>query len=325
MILRMTNSPPNNLPATNCNGWIVLDKPVGISSAKAVAFVRKAFKGIKTGHAGTLDPLASGVLPIALGEATKTISYVMTAQKSYEFSLVWGAETQTDDTEGDITRSSDFRPSEADILAALPAFTGLIQQIPPDYSAVKVAGRRAYAVARTADKNIQEGSVKLALSARDIQIDSFQLLSCDAESARFHVVCGKGAYIRSLARDLGRALGTAAHVTALRRLSVGKFNVSSAISLDLLEKVGHGPSAHSYITSILTVLDDIPAVALNEVQARKLRFGQTVLLTETQASPIAFLRQQDDREAFIAVFDNQPVALVTLDGMQISPIRVLNL
>lgn len=324
MIVSMTNSPPNP-SSSDCHGWIVLDKPVGISSAKAVAIVRKAFKGMKTGHAGTLDPLASGVLPIALGEATKTISYVMTAQKSYEFSLVWGAETQTDDTEGEVTQRSDIRPSEADILAALPAFTGLIQQIPPDYSAVKVAGQRAYAVARNADKNNQEGSAKLALAARDIQIDSFDLLSCDAESARFHVVCGKGSYIRSLARDLGRALGTAAHVTALRRLSVGKFSVADAISLDLLDKVGHCASAYSYITSILTVLDDIPAVALNEVQARKLRFGQVVLLTEAQISPIVCLGSRDDSEAVIAVFNDHPVALVKLDGMQISPIRVLNL
>ena len=307
------------------HGWIILDKPVGISSAKAVAQVRHVFGGIKTGHAGTLDPLASGVLPIALGEATKTISYVMTAQKSYEFSVRWGAETRTDDAEGEITHTSDIRPSEVDIQAALPTFRGIIQQVPPDYSAVKIAGKRAYALAREADRKKIEGGVSLSLRPRDIQIESFELLSCDHTAARFHVTCGKGAYIRSLARDLGRILGSAAYVTALRRLSVGKFNISDAISLDLLEKLEHSSASDLYIASIMTVLDDIPAVALSEIQARKLRFGQSVLLTGDQTSLTAQSGKRDENVTVVAVCDAQPVALAKLDGMQISPIRVLNL
>ena len=307
------------------HGWIILDKPVGISSARVVAQVRRVFGGIKTGHAGTLDPLASGVLPIAVGEATKTISYVMTAQKSYEFSLLWGAETQTDDAEGEITHTSDIRPAEAEIQAALPTFRGVIKQVPPNYSAVKIGGKRAYALAREADREKTKGGVSTSLRPRDIEIESFELLSCDSASAKFHVICGKGAYIRSLARDLGRFLGSAAYVTALRRLSVGKFHVADAISLDLLEKVGHYSTANSYITSIMTVLDDIPAVALNEMQARKLRLGQVVLLTGDQANLTALSGKRDENETAIAVCDAQPVALVKLDGMQISPIRVLNL
>ena len=307
------------------HGWIILDKPVGISSARVVAKVRRVFGGIKTGHAGTLDPLASGVLPIALGEATKTISHVMTAQKSYEFSILWGAETQTDDAEGEITHTSDIRPSEADIQAVLPKFRGTIQQVPPDYSAVKISGKRAYTLAREANRKNTEASLSISLRPRDIQIESFELLSCDSTSARFHVTCGKGAYIRSLARDLGRILGSAAHVTALRRLSVGKFNVSDAISLDLLGKMGHYSLAKLYITSIMTVLDDIPAVVIDETQARKLRFGQAVLLTAEQTSLTVQSGKRDENETVIAVCDGQPVALVQLDGMQIFPIRVLNL
>ncbi len=316
---------PEQYSSPSCHGWIILDKPVGISSAKAVTQVRRAFGGIKTGHAGTLDPLASGVLPIALGEATKTISYVMTAQKSYEFSVLWGAETQTDDAEGEITHRSDIRPAEGDIQAALPTFRGIIQQVPPDYSAVKIAGKRAYALAREADRKKTKEGVSISLRPRDIKIESFELLSCDSNSARFQVTCGKGAYIRSLARDLGRFLGSAAYVTALRRLSVGKFNVSDAISLDLLEKLGHISLARSYVTSITTVLDDMPAIALNEMQARKLRLGQAVLLTGDQTNLIAQYGKRVENERVIAVCDTQPVALVKFDGMQISPTRVLNL
>ena len=187
------------------HGWVNLDKPRGISSAKAVAVVRRVFDAAKAGHGGTLDPLASGVLPIALGEATKTVSYTMGKIKTYEFTLAWGAETSTDDTEGEITRQSDTRPSDEAIDHALQQFQGVIDQVPPDYSAIKIDGARAYDLAREADP----GQPLPALKPREVRIDQFRRLDSAAAGARFFVGCGKGAYIRALARDLGRAVGSA--------------------------------------------------------------------------------------------------------------------
>ena len=313
------------------HGWLSIHKPAGISSAKVVAIVKRCFDGVKTGHAGTLDPLASGVLPIALGEATKTISYVMTAEKSYRFSMKWGAETQTDDTEGAITRTSAYLPSKAEITAILPKFTGLIDQVPPDYSAVKIDGKRAYALARSRDKAKTEKPVmeKPLLGARQIRIDQLQLLSADTQSAEFEVHCGKGAYIRSLARDIGRALNSAAHVTALERRSVGKFHIGDAISLDFLQEMGQSARASDAILSVMTVLDDIPAVALTDAEAKKLQFGQKLSLDGQRCSRLrAALNQARDREhtdRAIAVFDGRPVALVALKDSVLSPQRVLNL
>ena len=313
------------------HGWLSIHKSAGISSAKVVAIVKRCFDGVKTGHAGTLDPLASGVLPIALGEATKTISYVMTAEKSYRFSVKWGAETQTDDTEGAITRTSAYLPSKAEITAILPKFTGLIDQVPPDYSAVKIDGKRAYALARSRDKAKTEKPVmeKPLLGARQIRIDQLQLLSADTQSAEFEVHCGKGAYIRSLARDIGRALNSAAHVTALERRSVGKFHIGDAISLDFLQEMGQSARASDAILSVMTVLDDIPAVALTDAEAKKLQFGQKLSLDGQRCSRLrAALNQARDREhtdRAVAVFDGRPVALVALKDSVLSPQRVLNL
>ena len=317
------------------HGWLSINKPAGISSAKVVALVKRHFDGVKTGHAGTLDPLASGVLPIALGEATKTISYVMTAEKSYHFSVKWGAETQTDDAEGEITRTSTHIPAAEDIIDILPEFTGMIDQIPPDYSAVKVQGKRAYALARSRDKAADgKGSTSSAtevplLAARKIRIDKLNLLSAEADAAHFEVHCGKGAYIRALARDIGRALGTAAYVTALERRSVGKFPIEDAISLDFLQEIGHGSPASDQILSIMTVLDDIPAVALTDKEATRLRFGQRLSLDpERQAilrQTFADLNGNEHPYRAIAVFDKLPVALVEIEDDVLSPLRVLNL
>ncbi len=317
------------------HGWLSINKPAGISSAKVVALVKRHFDGVKTGHAGTLDPLASGVLPIALGEATKTISYVMTAEKSYRFSVKWGAETQTDDAEGEITRTSTHIPTTKDITDILPEFTGMIDQIPPDYSAVKVQGKRAYALARSRDKAADgEGSASSGkevplLAARKIRIDRLTLISAEAEAAHFEVHCGKGAYIRSLARDIGRALGTAAYVTALERRSVGKFHLEDAISLDFLHEIGQGSRASNPILSIMTVLDDIPAVALTDTEATRLRFGQKLSLDPQR---LAILRQAfadlndiEHPNRAIAVFDERPVALIEIEDAILSPLRVLNL
>ena len=317
---------------TKPDGWVVLDKPLGVSSAKAVAIVRKAFGVKKAGHAGTLDPLASGVLPSALGEATKTVSYVMSAEKSYAFSVFWGHETTTDDAEGSPTKRSDIIPGEAQIRAALPQFIGLIDQVPPAYSAVKIGGKRAYALARAKDKGAKDKSPDhgtsdtsstgtsgdIALSARPIRIDSFVLTGHEKTQegtvSHFEVACGKGAYIRALARDLGRALGSACYVTALRRLSVGRFSVENAISLDFLAEMRQGAAALSALVPIMAVLDDIPAIVMSNAQAQQLRFGQHVSLD----APLP------PSEVYLAVSDNIPVALVRQDAGLIKPVRVLN-
>jgi tRNA pseudouridine55 synthase len=301
------------------HGWINLDKPKGISSAKAVAIVRNVFDAAKAGHGGTLDPLASGVLPIALGEATKTVSFAMGQQKSYEFELAWGAETITDDGEGEVTRKSDHRPDDASVDAALANYQGHIDQVPPLYSAVKVDGKRAYDLARTA----KYGDPSVMLAARQIYIKSFRRLYSNATHARFFVACGKGAYIRALARDLGRDLGTAAYVTRLRRLSVGQFHAKDAISLDFLETLPHSAPALEYLNPVLSVLDDIPALPISGNEAIKLRHGQTL--------PAISAAERDRFQAIltgataIAVEGNRPVALVVVKAGAVCPTRVLNI
>ena len=301
------------------HGWVNLDKPRGISSAKAVAIVRRVFDAAKAGHGGTLDPLASGVLPIALGEATKTVSYTMCKSKSYEFSLAWGSETSTDDTEGEVTRQSDRRPSDDDIDRALTQFQGVIDQVPPDYSAIKIEGARAYYLARRPGA----GQPLPDLKPRQVHIDVFRRLDSDQMGARFFVGCGKGAYIRALARDLGRALGSAAHVTSLRRLSVGQFHADHAISLDFLEKLTHSAAAFEHLHPVVSALDDIPALPISRAEAAKLRHGQTLpALSASAQQRFAMLIAGDTA---IAIEGQTPVALVMVKAGVICPVRVLNL
>ena len=301
------------------HGWVNIDKPRGISSARAVAIVRRVFDVAKAGHGGTLDPLASGVLPIAIGEATKTASYTMGKSKSYEFSLAWGSETSTDDTEGEVIRQSDIRPSEDHIDRALAQFHGVIDQVPPDYSAIKINGSRAYDLARQvgADQPLP------ALKPREVRIDQFRRLESDRAGARFFVRCGKGTYIRALARDLGRVLGSAAHVTSLRRLSVGQFHVDHAISLDFLEKLTHSAAALEHLHPVLSALDDIPALPISRTEAQKLRHGQTLKALNVSAKQrFAMLKTGSTA---IAIEGQTPVALVMLKAGAICPVRVLNL
>ena len=301
------------------HGWINLDKPIGISSAKAVAIVRRVFDATKAGHGGTLDPLASGVLPIALGEATKTVSFAMSQQKSYEFELAWGAETSTDDSEGVVTRQSNHRPDAASVDAALANYQGHIDQVPPFYSAVKIDGKRAYHLARNAKNAVPS----VTIAARQIHIESFRLLSSNATHARFFVACGKGVYVRALARDLGRDLKTAAHVTALRRLSVGQFHSNNSISLDFLETLTHSAAALEHLHPVLSALDDIPALPISGNEANKLRHGQTL--------PAISATARDRFQALltgstaIAVEGDRPVALVVIKSGAVCPVRVLNI
>ncbi|MCM0021003.1 MAG: tRNA pseudouridine(55) synthase TruB [Tagaea sp.] len=291
------------------DGWVILDKPVGPSSTQALGRVRWLFEAAKGGHGGTLDPLASGVLPIALGEATKLLPFVVDGEKTYEFTARWGVATTTDDAEGAVTATSEVRPAEAAIRAALPRFEGEIDQIPPAYSAIKVAGARAYDLARAGED--------VVLESRKVLIRKLEFLdSLDPDTARFRVDCGKGTYIRSLARDLARALGTVAHVVELRRTRVGKFGVEAAISLATLEGFGHSPGRFGALAPVETALDDIPALAVTADQALALKRGQALRDPRIDRAPA---------DPMAALMEGRLIALVASDGETIRPVRVFNL
>lgn len=299
------------------DGWLVLDKPVGLSSAGAVAAVKRAFNAAKAGHAGTLDPLASGVLPIALGEATKTVSLIQDGAKTYRFTLRWGEARSTDDREGEVIATSDLRPDEAAIRAALPRFTGEIEQIPPAYSAIKRDGRPAYARARAGET--------VELAPRRVTIARLELETLpDGDHAVIRVECGKGTYIRSLARDLARCLGTVGHVAALRRLRVGRFAEEAAISLENLGSLGHSPARFACLQSVATALDDIPALAVTEGERLRLTQGQAVRVRRAAHEP-----ELDPTRIALATAAGRPVALVRLepaaDEVTVRPLRVFNL
>jgi len=291
------------------DGWVVLDKPLGMGSTKAVGRVRWLFDAQKAGHGGTLDPLASGVLPIALGEATKTVPFVMDGRKEYRFTLRFGEARSTEDAEGEVIATSPERPTDAAIRAALAAFTGEIEQIPPAFSALKIDGQRAYDLARA-------GEV-VEMKPRTVTIERLDLLARpDADHADFVVGCGKGTYIRSLGRDLAQALGTVGHLSALRRTVCGPFREEAAISLSKLEALGHIPPLLGALAPVETALDDIPALALTETQADQLRHGQPVLLTRDVPPSGALVRAEQG---------SRLIALVRSDGVALQPVRVFNL
>ncbi len=296
------------------HGWIVLDKPLGISSTQALGKVRWLLNADKCGHGGTLDPLASGVLPLAFGEATKTVAWAMDGRKTYRFRVKWGYETSTDDLEGEAGPSTGSVALQQKIEAALPQFIGAVQQKPPSYSAIKVSGERAYDLARA-------GEV-VDLAARTVTIESLQIENHDPEGeTTFIVQCGKGTYVRSIARDLGRVLGCLGHVTLLRRLSVGPFSENHAISLEKLEELSHKPDSENSLSGILrpieTVLDGIPALAVMDPEAARLRQGQRVLLTDAS--------QQPDAEAVLVTHLSRPLGLFKIETGVLKPIRLFNL
>ncbi len=298
------------------NGWINVDKPVGMTSAACVNRVRRVVDAAKLGHAGTLDPAASGVLPIALGEATKTMPFVVDTHKQYVFTVNWGERRDTDDDQGRVVETADRRPSEADIRAALPNFTGEIIQVPPAFSAIKVDGVRAYTLARAGEE--------VVLAARQISILSFELLDIvDRDCARFAVKSGKGAYMRALARDLAGALGTCGHMSGLRRSAVGPFSEATAISLEKLEELGHSAAVFPTLLPIETALDGIPALALSVKEAAQLRNGQAVPIMRPHDREQ--IEAVGDEGIVLAVEAATPVALARVDGIQIRPVRVLNL
>ncbi|HET8997913.1 MAG TPA: tRNA pseudouridine(55) synthase TruB [Acetobacteraceae bacterium] len=254
------------------DGWLIIDKPPGLTSTDVVNRVRRAFDAQKAGHGGTLDPLATGVLPIALGAATKTVPYVMDGTKLYRFTLRFGEARDTDDADGQVTATSEVRPTDEQIRAALPPFRGSIMQVPPIFSAVKIAGERAYDMAR-------EGRAPV-LEPRPARVDRFELVERpDPDHAVFEVASGKGVYMRSLARDLAQACGTLGHIAVLRRLRVGPFTEQQAIPLDKLRAAEDtAPASPDLLLPVATALADIPALALTEAEAGDLRHGQAISL-----------------------------------------------
>jgi len=291
---------PRKRKGNPVHGWVVLDKPYGLGSTQAVGKTRWLFQAQKAGHAGTLDPLATGILPIALGEATKTVPFMMDAAKSYEFEITWGANTTTQDVEGEITKTSDIRPSEAQILRALPQFIGEIEQVPPKFSAIKIDGKRAYDLARAGEA--------VEMKSRLVQIDDVRLLKATKETASFAVDCGKGTYIRSIARDLAAALDTCGHVTVLRRTRVGPFAQEQSITLDKLTETCYPLS---------TALDDIPVLAVLEPDANNLRQGRAIDPTSPD-----ILHSSD---WVLAMEANREVALCEMRDGRLWPKRVFNL
>jgi tRNA pseudouridine55 synthase len=297
------------------HGWVILDKPVGMTSTQAVGAIKRLFSCKRAGHAGTLDPLASGCLPIALGEATKTVPFVMDSRKIYRFTVRWGDERDTDDADGRTVATSDQRPSRADIEAQLPRYIGTIEQVPPRYSAIKIEGERAYDLARDGET--------VELAARPVEIHRLELVDVpDADHAVFEAECGKGTYVRSLARDMGRALGCLGHIEALRRAAVGPFDEEELISLEQLTAMCHRAAAGeaSFADALLpveTALDDIPALAVSRADAARLHRGQAVLLRGRDA-PIF-------RGTVYVTASGQLVALAEMDRGEIVPKRVFNL
>jgi tRNA pseudouridine55 synthase len=296
------------------HGWVVFDKPLGMSSTQAVAKIRWLFNAEKAGHGGTLDPLATGLLPIALGEATKTVQWAMDGRKVYRFRAAWGAETTTDDLEGEVSARSDTRPSKASVEAILKDFTGEIMQAPPAYSAIKINGERAYDLARAGEAP--------DMQARPVVVEELRLVDASSpDHADFEVVCGKGTYIRSLARDMGRKLGCLGHVSLLRRVSVGPLTEAQMISLEKLEELSHKPdregALQGALCSIETVLDGIPALAVMDQDAAKLRQGQMVLLRGSQAPVSA--------TAVLVRHEGRPLGICEISQGALKTIRLFNL
>jgi tRNA pseudouridine55 synthase len=292
------------------HGWLVLDKPVGMTSTQAVGAVRRAFAAQKAGHAGTLDPLATGILPIALGEATKTVPYAVDGQKEYRFTVRWGIGTDTDDAEGRTVATSDARPERAAIEALLPRFTGEILQTPPAFSAVKVAGERAYDLARAGET--------VELEARPVQIDSLALVdTLDRDTAVFAAECGKGTYVRALARDMGRALGCYGHVSALRRTRVAAFTEADAVTMEEIDAAadaGQG-ALSALLRPVEAALADLAVLRVSREDTVRLLRGQSILVrgSEIHAPGPAY-----------ATCKGHLVALGLIEKGQLRPTRVFN-
>jgi tRNA pseudouridine55 synthase len=297
-------------------GWVCFDKPYDFGSTQSVGKVRWLFNAQKAGHAGTLDPLATGVLPIALGEATKTVSYMVDADKTYRFTILWGISTATLDREGAVTGESDVRPTIAEVEAALPQFVGEIQQVPPAYSAIKVDGERAYDLARA--------GAAVELAARTIRVDGLRIVGQpDDDRVEIEMRCGKGAYVRAIVRDLAAALGAEGHVDQLRRTRVGPFVEGGAIGLEKLEELVHRGAGQEALLPVETALDDIPALAVTDEDAFRLSQGRAVVLLPRQVETMRAQMRED--RAVLARQGDRAIAICEMRAGQIRPIRVFNL
>jgi tRNA pseudouridine55 synthase len=312
---RKAAKPPVKRPKYDVHGWVMLDKPIGMTSTHAVSVVKRLFAAKRAGHAGTLDPLASGCLPIALGDATKTVPFVVDGRKAYRFVVRWGEERDTDDAEGRVVAASDARPALEAIAATLPRFVGTIEQVPPRFSAIKIEGERAYDIARDGEE--------FELKSRLVNIERLALVDAgDPDHTAFEAVCGKGTYVRSLARDLGRCLGCYGHVRALRRTAVGPFGETDMISLEQLQALCHRAAAGEgnladALLPVATALDDIPALAVSRADAARLQRGQAVLMRGRDAPVV--------RGTVYVTASGSLIALAELDRGEIVPKRVFNL
>ena len=299
------------------SGWICLDKPYDLTSTHAVSRVRRIFNAQKAGHAGTLDPLATGILPIALGEATKTVPYLMDADKAYRFTVAWGRSTATCDREGATIAESAVRPTLADVEAALPAFVGEISQIPPAYSAIKVDGERAYDLARA-------GEI-VELAARQVTVHSARVADVpDADCITLEIECGKGTYVRAIARDLAETLGACGHVSALRRTRVGRFDTASAATLEFLEDLGHKARQSELLLPVETALDDIPELAVTAEDAFRLKQGRPIVLVPRQVEAVKASLKPGSRTVS-AMAGGVIVALCEMRAGRLEPARVFHL
>ena len=306
------------------SGWINLDKPLGMTSTQGVSKVRRLLDAQKAGHAGTLDPLATGVLPIALGEATKTVPFLMDADKVYRFTVEWGRSTATCDAEGETVAASDVRPTPQAAAAALEGFVGEIQQVPPAYSAIKVDGERAYDLARR--------GVELELAARPVVIHAARVAAApDADHLEIEIECGKGTYVRALARDLSAALGACGHVSALRRTRVGRFDEADSISVENLEDFCNRGAGLEALLPVETALDDIPALAMTQEDAFRLSQGRAVVLLPRQVETLQArlesrtIGDKDASRTVLATDDGRALALCEMRAGRLQPVRLFHL
>lgn len=292
------------------NGWLIVDKPRDIGSTQVVNLTRRLFNAKKNGHAGTLDPFATGILPIAFGEATKLLPYVTDGRKEYEFVVQWGKATDTGDSEGKIVSESDKIPDREEILAVIPQFVGQINQVPPAYSAIKINGRRAYALARSGEE--------VSIPERTVEVYALELLEELPEGqARFRVECSKGTYVRSLGRDLAEKLGTCGFLQELRRTKCGQFGLESKILLENIKNIGYGENRKEVLLPVITCLRDIADIAVTEADAAKLRMGQSL-------SPRSYPVEKLYGQTGAATCDGELVALVRIEERRILPVRVFN-
>ncbi len=299
------------------SGWINLDKPYDLTSTHAVGRMRRLFDAQKAGHAGTLDPLATGILPIALGEATKTVPFLVDADKAYRFTIAWGRTTATYDREGETIAQSDVRPTRAQVEAVLPRFIGEIDQVPPAYSAIKVDGERSYDLARAGEA--------VELASRKVNVFDARVAEVpDGDHITLEIECGKGTYVRAIVRDIAEALGACAHVSALRRTRVGQFTEQSAVALEMLEDLSYEARLSEALLPVETALDDIPVLAVTDEDAFRLKQGRSVVLVPRQVEAVK-ARLKPGSRTVSAMAGGSMVALCEMRAGRLEPSRVFNL